>query len=51
MVTLKKQGQKSPTITLSVTVHGTAPLQRVAVIKDFVYAYTTDSADPAIRFD
>ncbi|MBI3468390.1 MAG: hypothetical protein HY000_35765, partial [Planctomycetes bacterium] len=49
--TLKKQGQKTPAVTLTVTVHGTAALQRVDVIKDFVYAYTTESKEPTVRFD
>ena len=37
--------------TLAVQIHGTAPLQRVDVIKDFIYAYTTESKDPTIRFN
>ncbi len=36
-------------ITLSVMVHGTRPVARVDVIKDFVYVYSTEPNTPARR--
>jgi hypothetical protein len=50
-VMLKRNGPKPPTVTLTVQVHGTAPLARVDVIKDFSFVYATESSDPSIRFD
>ncbi len=37
-------------VTLSVLVHGTRPLARVDVIKDFVYVYSTEPKTPRVAF-
>jgi len=42
------QGRAKP--TLSVRIHGTAPLKRVEVIKDFVYVYSLEPKQAAVQF-
>jgi hypothetical protein len=37
-------------VTLSVVVHGTRPIARVDVIKDFVYVYSTEPNTPRVVF-
>jgi hypothetical protein len=36
---------------LAVRIHGTAPIQRVDVIKDFVYAYSMEPKQPVVQFE
>jgi len=43
------QGPEKP--TLSVRVHGTAPLARVEVIKDFVYVYSIEPKRASVEFN
>jgi hypothetical protein len=38
-------------VTLRVLVHGTRPIARVDVIKDFVYAYSTEPNRPRVEFE
>jgi hypothetical protein len=37
-------------VTLSVVVHGTRPIARVDVIKDFIYVYSTEPNTPRVAF-
>ena len=37
-------------VTLNVVVHGTRPVARVDVIKDFVYVYSTEPNSPRVAF-
>jgi hypothetical protein len=48
-VTFKRGAKPQP--KLSVRIHGTAPLARVDVIKDFTFAYSAESKDAALEFD
>jgi hypothetical protein len=38
-------------VTLKVLVHGTRPIARVDVIKDFVYVYSTEPKQPRVAFE